>query len=122
MKQLNATLARGWTRVSTRFLPFADAASPDLPLPRLLRLSLFQVSVGMCAVLLVGTLNRVMIVELGVAAGLVATMVALPLVFGTGLVWAATMASLPAGFFAAAMVGAILGTVLSKRQRADQRA
>ncbi|WP_337876917.1 BCD family MFS transporter [Elioraea sp.] len=81
MRQLNAALARGWTRVGTRFLPFADAASPDLPLPRLLRLSLFQVSVGMCAVLLVGTLNRVMIVELGVPAGLVATMVALPLLF-----------------------------------------
>lgn len=81
MRRLNATLARGWTRVSTRFLPFADAASHDLPLPRLLRLSLFQVSVGMCAVLLVGTLNRVMIVELGVSAGLVATMVALPLLF-----------------------------------------
>ena len=31
----------------------------------LLRLSLFQVSVGIATVLLVGTLNRVMIVELG---------------------------------------------------------
>ena len=36
----------------------------ELPLPRLLRLSLFQVSVGMATALLVGTLNRVMIVEL----------------------------------------------------------
>ena len=50
----------------TRFLPFADAATPELPLGRLLRLSLFQVSVGMAIVLLNGTLNRVMIVELGV--------------------------------------------------------
>ena len=40
----------------------------ELPLGRLLRLSLFQVSVGMAIVLLIGTLNRVMIVELGVPA------------------------------------------------------
>jgi BCD family chlorophyll transporter-like MFS transporter len=46
-----------------------------------LRLSLFQVSVGMAVVLLIGTLNRVMIVELGVPAWLVAGMVSLPLVF-----------------------------------------
>jgi BCD family chlorophyll transporter-like MFS transporter len=64
-----------------RFLPFADAASEDLPLPRLLRLSLFQVSVGMALTLLVGTLNRVMIIELGVPAALVAMMVALPILF-----------------------------------------
>ena len=51
----------------------------ELPLPRLLRLSLFQVSVGMATALMVGTLNRVMIVELGVGAWLVALMVALPL-------------------------------------------
>ncbi len=48
---------------------------------RLLRLSLFQVTVGMAVVLLIGTLNRVMIVELGVPAWLVAVMVSLPLVF-----------------------------------------
>jgi BCD family chlorophyll transporter-like MFS transporter len=63
-----------------RLLPFADAASADLPLSRLLRLSLFQVSVGLAAALMVGTLNRVMIVELHMAAWLVALMVALPLV------------------------------------------
>ena len=62
-----------------RFLPFADAASAELPLRRLLRLALFQVSVGMCLVLLIGTLNRVMIVELGVPASLVSAMFALPL-------------------------------------------
>jgi BCD family chlorophyll transporter-like MFS transporter len=48
---------------------------------RLLRLSLFQVSVGMTLVLLIGTLNRVMIVELGVSTSLVAVMIALPLIF-----------------------------------------
>jgi MFS transporter, BCD family, chlorophyll transporter len=68
-----------WTQVATRYLPFADAASADLPLPRLARLALFQVSVGMATALMVGTLNRVMIVELGVGAWLVALMVALPL-------------------------------------------
>ncbi|MEM1436243.1 MAG: BCD family MFS transporter [Pseudomonadota bacterium] len=67
--------------MSPRFLPFADIATPDLPLRRLIRLSLFQVSVGMGLVLLVGTLNRVMIVELDVAASLVGIMVALPVLF-----------------------------------------
>jgi BCD family chlorophyll transporter-like MFS transporter len=70
-----------WNRLGTRFLPFADAATEDLPLSRILRLSLFQVSVGMAAVLLTGTLNRVMIVELGMSASLVAVMVSLPLLF-----------------------------------------
>jgi BCD family chlorophyll transporter-like MFS transporter len=79
--ELNASLAMQWARVATRFLPFADAASTELPLGRLLRLSLFQVSVGMAMVLLGGTLNRVMIVELAVPAWLVSLMVALPLLF-----------------------------------------
>ncbi len=78
-----ATLAHGtfWNRVGTRFLPFADAATTELPLGRLIRLSLFQLSVGMAAVLLTGTLNRVMIVELGMTASIVAAMVSLPLLF-----------------------------------------
>jgi BCD family chlorophyll transporter-like MFS transporter len=74
-------LTSAWMEMGPRFLPFADVATPDLPLSRLLRLSLFQVSVGMALVLLVGTLNRVMIVELGVPASLVGLMIALPLVF-----------------------------------------
>ncbi len=74
-------VADRWTRVGLRFLPFADAASVDLPIGRLLRLSLFQLSCGMAAVLLTGTLNRVMIVELGLSAGIVALMIALPLLF-----------------------------------------
>jgi len=65
-------------RISERILPFSDAASEDLPLGQLMRLSLFQVSVGMAGVLLLGTLNRVMIVELSVPAVLVAVFVALP--------------------------------------------
>ena len=81
MRRLNQTLARGWSLLDPRFLPFADAASAELPLGRLFRLSLFQVSVGMALVLLNGTLNRVMIVELGVPSWLVALMVSLPLLF-----------------------------------------
>jgi MFS transporter, BCD family, chlorophyll transporter len=78
-RPIERSFAGMWTRVSPRFLPFADAATADLPIGRLLRLSLFQVSVGMATALLVGTLNRVMILELGVAAWLVSAMVALPL-------------------------------------------
>lgn len=70
-----------WNRLGSNFLPFADVATKELPLSRLLRLSLFQVSVGMAAVLLTGTLNRVMIVELGMSASVVAAMVSLPLLF-----------------------------------------
>ncbi len=66
---------------ANRHLPFADAASTELPMARLLRLSLFQVAIGMTTALLVGTLNRVMIVELGVPAWWVALSVGLPLLF-----------------------------------------
>ena len=81
MKSPSRMLVAAWTRLGPRSLPFADVATPDLPLSRLLRLSLFQASVGMAMVLLVGTLNRVMIVELGVPASLVAIMVSLPVVY-----------------------------------------
>jgi len=72
---------RLWKTLGPNFLPFADAATPELPLRRLLRLSLFQVSVGIELVLLNGTLNRVMIIELGIPVWLVAAMVALPILF-----------------------------------------
>lgn len=81
MNRLSRPWLSAWSRIGTRFLPFADAASDDLPLPRLLRLSLFQFSVGMAMVMLIGTLNRVMIVELGLPAFVVSVMVALPLLF-----------------------------------------
>jgi BCD family chlorophyll transporter-like MFS transporter len=81
MNRFSQKAMKSWADLGPRFLPFADAATPDLPLSRLLRLSLIQVSVGMSLVLLVGTLNRVMIVELGVPASLVGTMIALPLLF-----------------------------------------
>ncbi|MDX5932135.1 hypothetical protein [Acidiphilium acidophilum] len=50
-----------WMKLDTSWLPFADAATPELPMRRLLRLSLFQLTVGMSAALMIGTLNRVMI-------------------------------------------------------------
>ena len=81
MSPFSRRLMRSWAELGPRFLPFADAASAQLPLSRLLRLSLFQVSVGMALALLVGALNRVLIVELGVSAGLVALMVALPVLY-----------------------------------------
>ena len=81
MNRVSQSMMRAWIGMGTRFLPFADAATEEVPLSRLLRLSLFQVSAGMSLVLLVGTLNRVMIVELGVPASLVAVMLALPLIF-----------------------------------------
>ena len=74
----NRKMLDKWKSLGPRYLPFADAATEDLPLGRLLRLSMFQWSIGMAAVLLTGTLNRVMIVELGVPTSLVALMVAIP--------------------------------------------
>lgn len=81
MTSVRQKLISNWSRLSTRFLPFADAATPDVPLSRLLRLSLFQVSVGMALVMLIGTLNRVLIVELKVPASLVSIMISIPLIF-----------------------------------------
>ncbi len=81
MSRVDRTLNRVWKRWGTRVLPFADVASEALPLSRLLRLSLIQVSVGMSLTLLVGTLNRVMIVELEVPSTIVGIMLALPLLF-----------------------------------------
>jgi len=80
MKQpLGKLGTKAWARLGVRFMPFADVATPDLPLSRLWRLSLFQVSVGMVQALFFGTLNRVMIVELGVPATFVSIGIAIPL-------------------------------------------
>ena len=65
-------------KISKNILPFSDAGSANFSLFQLLRLSLFQISVGMATVMLAGTLNRVMIVELLVPASLVAIMIAIP--------------------------------------------
>jgi BCD family chlorophyll transporter-like MFS transporter len=66
-------------QIPTSWLPFADVASPGLPMARLLRLSLFKFTMGITTALMIGTLNRVMIVELFVPAWLVSMMLALPL-------------------------------------------
>jgi BCD family chlorophyll transporter-like MFS transporter len=79
LNRLSRKVVNSWAEYGTRFLPFADVATAELPLSRLLRLSLFQVSVAMASVLLIGTLNRVMIVELGVPASVVAVMISVPL-------------------------------------------
>jgi BCD family chlorophyll transporter-like MFS transporter len=81
MNRVTKKLMQSWANLGPRYLPFADAASDDLPLSRLLRLSLFQASAGMALVLLVGTLNRVMIVELHVPASIVSVMISLPIIF-----------------------------------------
>jgi BCD family chlorophyll transporter-like MFS transporter len=81
MSAIKKRLVGKWMQIGTEFLPFAEASSVELPLGQLLRLSLFQVTVGMATVLMIGTLNRVLIVELGVPAWLVSLMVGLPLVF-----------------------------------------
>ena len=81
MLEYRAFALRKLAAIAPRYLPFADVATKDVPLSRLMRLSLFQITVGMALVLLVGTLNRVMIIELNVPATLVAGMLALPLLF-----------------------------------------
>jgi MFS transporter, BCD family, chlorophyll transporter len=83
MKSITQTVNRAgvqfWKNIGPQFLPFADAVSTDLPAAKLFRLSLFQFSIGMCTALMIGTLNRVLIVELGVSAWLVSIMIALPI-------------------------------------------
>ncbi|MEM9184011.1 MAG: MFS transporter [Pseudomonadota bacterium] len=82
MSSLAQKLIAPWASENPRLSPFAAASTPgEVPLSRLLRLSLFQVSVGMALVLLVGTLNRVMVLELGVPSALATMMVVLPLLF-----------------------------------------
>ena len=79
MMRTAGNAARRFGGFGRRWLPFADAASSELSLGRLLRLSMFQLSTGMAIVLLTGTLNRVMVVELGQAASWVSLMLAIPL-------------------------------------------
>ena len=37
MRTVNQAIVKGWQALGPRFLPFADAATKDLPLGRLLR-------------------------------------------------------------------------------------
>jgi BCD family chlorophyll transporter-like MFS transporter len=79
MGSFSDAAAKTTAKLSRNWLPFADVATADVTLGRLFRLSLFQLSVGMVQTLFVGTLNRVMILELSVPASLVAIMLAIPL-------------------------------------------
>ena len=72
-------VARLVSRFGPSILPFADVATAELPLPRLLRLGLLQFTVALATTLLAGTLNRVMIVELRIPALVVGLMLAIPL-------------------------------------------
>jgi len=67
------------SRFGPSILPFADVATAELPLPRLLRLGLLQFTVALATTLLAGTLNRIMIVEMRMPALLVGLMLAIPL-------------------------------------------
>jgi hypothetical protein len=79
MGAAGVTFTRRMTDALWRYMPFADLRDGDVRLRQLLRLSLFQISVGMVQTLFFGTLNRVMIVELGVSAALVSVFIAIPL-------------------------------------------
>jgi MFS transporter, BCD family, chlorophyll transporter len=72
-------ITRTIQQLGPRFMPFADIATAEVPLSRFLRLSLFQLTVGMATTLFYGTLNRVMILEMNVPATIVALMIAIPL-------------------------------------------
>ncbi len=73
-------VARLVSKFGPSILPFADVATSELPLPRLLRLGLLQFTVALATTLLAGTLNRVMIVELKMPALIVGLMLAVPLI------------------------------------------
>jgi BCD family chlorophyll transporter-like MFS transporter len=79
MNRISQSMMRAWAGLGAKYLPFADAASDDVPLSRLLRLSLFKLTMGITLALMVGTLNRVMIFELNVSTWLVSLMLALPM-------------------------------------------
>ena len=68
------TFSKFVKQLPATWLPFADVTSAGLPMSRLLRLSLFKFTMGITTALMIGTLNRVMIVELFVPAWLVALM------------------------------------------------
>lgn len=80
-RQPNPNAWLNFWRSNMFLLPLSEVSDGPVRMSRMLRLSLIQVSVGMALVLLTGTLNRVMILELGVAARVVAIMVALPVLF-----------------------------------------
>lgn len=79
LRALLLRLQRFTLGIVSKWRPFADIATPEMPLSRLLRLSLFQLTCGMVQTLFFGTLNRVMILELKLSATIVSVMIAIPL-------------------------------------------
>ena len=59
MKLLHQVSRKMLSSLGTQWMPFADVATAELPLSRLLRLSLFQLAIGLATALLVGTLLSV---------------------------------------------------------------
>ena len=49
------TFSKFAKQVPVSWLPFADVASPGLPMARLLRLSLFKFTMGITTALMIGT-------------------------------------------------------------------
>src|SRR4029453_13307373 len=60
---------------------------PEMPFTKILRLGLIHVAVAITLVPINGTLNRIMIGELGLAATLVAILISLPYLFSPLQVW-----------------------------------
>jgi BCD family chlorophyll transporter-like MFS transporter len=73
--------APSWAAFYAKFGPIRAFEDEGVSFNRLLRLSLFQVTVGLAQVLFYGTLNRVMIVELGVPATIVSVFIGIPVLF-----------------------------------------
>ena len=63
MKLLRQTTRKLALQLGTQWMPFADVATPELPLSRLLRLSMFQLSIGLATALLVGTPDSTAAIE-----------------------------------------------------------
>ena len=78
MSESTATLGQYLRRLA---IPVASVGTRELPMSQILRLGLFQMTVGMMYVMFTGTLNRVMIHELGIAATLLGAVLALPILF-----------------------------------------
>ncbi len=67
-----------WISFYSRFGPVREFEEAGVSLKRLLRLSLFNITVGLAQVLFYGTLNRVMIIEMHVPATIVSIFIAIP--------------------------------------------
>lgn len=67
--------------------PHAETALPRIKLRTMFRLGLFQMGLGILTVLTVGVLNRVMIAELAIPAGITSVVLAMSLLVAPVRVW-----------------------------------